>query len=151
MSHQASWAHLIGRLLLALMFLVSGLNKIADPQGTQQYMAMMGMTWATTVFYLGAIALELTGSLSLLLGYRARTGAWLLFAFMIPATVVFHTDFSDQNQMIHFMKNLSVMGGLIYVGLYGAGGLSMDAGLERTERIAPPRSGKPVMKKVVHQ
>lgn len=150
MNHQAAWLTLIGRLFLGLMFLVSGLNKIADPQGTQQYMAAMGMTWATFLFYLGATAVELLGSLSLLLGYRARMGGWLLFLFMIPTTLVFHTNFADPNQMIHFLKNVSVMGGLIYVAIYGAGGLSMDAGLERAERT-PSGPGRPVMKKVVHQ
>lgn len=150
MNHQAARLTLVGRLFLGLLFLVSGLHKIADPQGTQQYMAAMGMTWATQWLYVGAIAVELLGSLSLLLGYRARTGGWLLFLFMIPATLVFHTNFADPNQMIHFLKNVSVMGGLIYVGIYGAGGLSMDAGLERAERPPSP-PGRPVLKKVVHQ
>ena len=75
---------LIGRVLLGLMFLVSGIHKIADPHGTQQYMIMMGMTWMTTLFYIGAVAVEVAGSLSLLLGYRARAVGWLLFLFMIP-------------------------------------------------------------------
>lgn len=150
MNRQAAWLTLVGRLLLALMFLISGLNKIADPQGTQQYMAAMGMTWATILFYLGAVVIEVVGSLSLLLGYRARAGGWLLFLFMIPTTLIFHANLADPNQMIHLLKNLSVMGGLLYVAVYGAGGLSMDAGLERSERIgAPPE--RPVMKKVVHQ
>ena len=138
---------LIGRVLLGLIFLVSGINKIADPQGTQQYMTSMGMTWMTTLFYLGAVTVELAGSLSLLLGYRARAGAGLLFLFLIPTTVIFHTH-ADPNQMIHFLKNLSIMGGLLYVASYGAGRLSMDAGLERADRAAaPPRT----LKKVVHQ
>jgi putative oxidoreductase len=92
MKPQTAWLTLLGRLFLGLMFLVSGLNKMADPQGTQQYMAAMGMTWATFLFYLGATAVELVGSLSLLLGYRARIGGWLLFVFMIPTTLVFHTN-----------------------------------------------------------
>lgn len=140
---------LIGRILLAAMFLLSGINKMADPQGTQQYMAAMGMTWMTGLFYIGAIAVEVGGALSLLLGYRARIGAWLLVSFMIPTTLIFHTQFGDPNQMIHFLKNLSITGGLLYVAAYGAGGLSMDAGLERAERsTAPPR---PTMKKVINQ
>lgn len=140
---------LIGRILLAAMFLLSGINKMADPQGTQQYMAAMGMTWMTGLFYIGAIAVEVGGALSLLLGYRARIGAWLLVSFMIPTTLIFHTQFGDPNQMIHFLKNLSITGGLLYVAVYGAGGLSMDAGLERVERSAtPPR---PTMKKVINQ
>jgi putative oxidoreductase len=139
---------LVARILLAVMFLMSGLQKIADPQGTQQYMSAMGMTWLTGVFYVGAILVEIGGSLSLLLGYQARLGAWLLFLFMIPATLVFHTHFADPNQMIHFLKNLSVMGGLLYVAAHGAGALSMDAGLERTTAAPAPR---PVVKRVVNQ
>jgi putative oxidoreductase len=139
---------LIGRVLLGLMFLVSGIHKIGDPHGTQQYMIMMGMTWMTTLFYIGAVAVEVGGSLSLLLGYRARAVGWLLFLFMIPTTLIFHTNFGDPNQMIHFLKNVSIMGGLLYVARYGAGRYSMDAGLERTEAAgAPPRP----LRKVVHQ
>jgi len=139
---------LIGRVLLGLIFLVSGINKIADPQGTQQYMTMMGMTWMTTLFYIGAVAVELAGALSLLLGYRARAGGGLLFLFLIPTTIIFHTHLGDPNQFIHFLKNLSIMGGLLYVARYGAGRYSMDAGLERTETPeVPPRP----LRRVVHE
>ena len=143
----STYLTLIGRVLLGLIFLVSGVHKIADPHGTQQYMTMMGMTSMTTLFYLGAVAIELAGSLSLLLGYRARAGGWLLFAFLIPTTLIFHTHLDDPNQLIHFLKNLSMMGGLLYVAQYGAGGYSMDAGLERTETVEAPRP----LRKVVHQ
>jgi len=143
-----AYVSLIGRLLLGMMFLLSGLNKIADPQGTQQYMAAMGMTWMTTLLYVGAVVVELLGALSLFLGFRTRVGAWLLFLFMIPTTLVFHTNLSDQNQMIHFLKNLSVMGGLLYAAAYGAGRLSMDAGMDRGRKTEIP--ARP-LRKVVHQ
>jgi putative oxidoreductase len=143
----SAYLTLIGRVLLGLIFLVSGINKIADPQGTQQYMTMMGMTWMTTLFYIGAVAVELAGSISLLLGYRAKAGGWLLFLFLIPTTLIFHTNFADPNQMIHFLKNVSMMGGLLYVARYGAGRYSMDAGVERAELADAPRP----LKKVVHQ
>jgi len=144
----SGYVSLLGRVLLGLIFLISGINKIADPQGTQQYMAVMGMTSMTTLFYIGAVAIEIGGSLSLLLGYRTKVGAWLLFLFMVPTTLIFHTNFADQNQMIHFLKNLAMMGGLLYVAEYGAGRFSMDAGLERAERMEEPR--RP-LRKVVHQ
>ena len=143
-----AYLSLIGRLFLGLIFLVSGIHKIADPQGTQQYMTAMGMTWMTMLFYLGAVAVEVGGALSLLLGYRSRAGAWLLFLFVIPTTLIFHTQFGDPNQMIHFLKNVSIMGGLLYVANYGAGSLSMDAGLERSNVVTPPPR---TLKKVVHQ
>ncbi len=138
---------LIGRVLIGVIFLMSAINKIADPHGTQQYMTMMGMTSMTALFYVGAVAIELVGSLSLLLGYRAKAGGWLLFFFLIPTTLIFHTHLSDQNQFIHFLKNLSMMGGLLYVAQYGAGRYSMDAGLERAKTLEPPRR----LRKVVHQ
>ena len=138
---------LIGRVLLGLIFLMSAINKIADPQGTQLYMRTMGMTSMTTLFYIGAVAIELAGSLSLLLGYRAKAGGWLLFLFLIPTTLIFHTQLADQNQLIHFLKNLSIMGGLLYVAQFGAGRFSVDAGLERVETLEPPRR----LRRVVHQ
>jgi putative oxidoreductase len=145
---ESAYVIVIGRVLLGLMFLISGLNKIVDPAGTQHYMTLMGMTWMTTFFYLGAVVVELAGSLSLLLGYRTRIGGWMLFLFMIPTTLIFHTHFADPNQMIHFLKNLSVMGGLLYAAQYGAGRFSIDAGLERSERVGvTPRP----LRKVVHQ
>jgi putative oxidoreductase len=142
----SGYLNLLGRVLLGLIFLISGINKIADPQGTQHYMTLMGMTTMTTLFYIGAVAIEIAGSL--LLGYHIKAGAWLLFVFMIPTTLVFHTNFGDQNQMIHFLKNLAMMGGLLYAAAYGGGRLSMDAGLERVERTEEPR--RP-LRKVVHQ
>ena len=72
---------------------------------------------------------------------------WLLFLFLIPTTLIFHTHFADQNQLIHFLKNLSMMGGLLYVAQYGAGRYSMDAGLERVNTVDAPRP----LRKVVHQ
>jgi putative oxidoreductase len=143
----SAYLTLIGRVLVGLIFLVSAVHKIADPQGTQQYMTMMGMTSMTTLFYLGAVAIELAGALSLLLGYRARLGGWLLFAFLIPTTLIFHTHLADPNQLIHFLKNLSIMGGLLYVTQYGAGRYSMDTGLERASTVDAPRP----LRKVVHQ
>ena len=129
MWNDARYMPLIGRLLLAAIFLMSGLNKVMNPDGTQQYMMAMGMTWATTLFYLGAIALELGGAVSLLLGYWTRIGAWALIAFMIPTTLIFHSNFGDHNQMIHFLKNLAITGGLLYVASFGPGLVSLDARL----------------------
>ena len=144
----SAYVTLIGRVLLGLMFLVSGIHKIADPQGTQQYMSMMGMTWMTTLFYIGAVVIEVVGSLSLLLGHRAKAGGWLLFLFLSPTTLIFHTNFGDPKQMHQFLKNLSIMGGLLYVARFGAGRYSMDAGVGRAETAdMTPRP----LRKVVHQ
>lgn len=69
---------------------MSGINKIADPQGAQQYMAAMGITIATTFLYAGVVFLEVAGGLSLLLGVWAKWGATALILFMIPTTLIFH-------------------------------------------------------------
>ena len=115
----------IGRILIALIFILSASGKIADFGGTQAYMAQYGMP-ATGLLLVGAIALELFGGLSVLVGFRARWGAIALFVFLIPATLIFHTDFADRNQMVHFMKNLSIMGGLLFVVAHGSGAFSLD-------------------------
>ena len=117
---------LIGRILAAFIFLMAGINKIGNPSGTQAYMATFGMP-LTGLFLAGAIAIEILGSLSLIAGYYTKLGAWALIIFMIPTTLIFHTNFSDQNQFIHFMKNVSMTGGLLYIATYGAGAWSMDA------------------------
>ena len=110
--------------------------------GREQYMAMMGMTPMTTVFYIGAVAIELAGALSLLSGYQAKAGGWLLFLFLIPTALIVHTRYADQKQLIHFLKNVPMIGGLLYVGHSGAGRYSryrMDTGHERREAFEPPR------------
>src|SRR6266542_3083072 len=127
---------LLGRILLGAIFVLSGLHKVMDPQGTQQYMAAMGMPW-TPFFLVGAIILELAGGISLMLGAWTRIGTAALLVLMIPTTLIFHTHFADQNQFIHFLKNLSMMGGLVYVWTFGPGRLSLDAGLEQTNTAMP--------------
>ncbi len=121
-----NYISLLGRIFLVAIFVMSGFHKITDPQGTQQYMAAMGMPM-TGFFLIGAIFLELAGAASLLLGYWTRVGALLLIIFMIPTTLIFHTNFSDQVQFIMFMKNLAMMGGLLTVLAFGPGRLSLDA------------------------
>lgn len=147
--NEKTYGSLIGRILIGLIFVMSGVSKIADPQGTQQYMTAMGLTTATTFLYAGAVFLELAGGLSLLLGVWAKWGATALIAFMIPTTLIFHTNFGDQNQTIHFMKNLAIMGGLLYVAVYGSGRLSVDRGASLKDQDV--ESEVPPLKKVVHQ
>jgi putative oxidoreductase len=119
-----SYVPLIGRILLGLIFVMSGVNKITGFEGTQQYMASQGMP-ITAVLLVGAIVVEILGGLSVILGLWARAGAAALVLFLIPATLIFHTDFSQQTQMIMFLKNLSIMGGLLLVMAYGSGPYSL--------------------------
>lgn len=116
---------LFGRIMISAIFLKSGIGKIFDFAGTQQYMAAYGMSW-TAFFLVCAIILEVTGGLSILLGYKTRYGAFALLVFLIPATMIFHTKFSDQVQMIMFMKNLAIMGGLLMLASFGPGPISLD-------------------------
>lgn len=116
---------LVARAFLAAIFLKSGIDKILDFGGTQQTMAAKGIPLAV-VFLLGAIVVELGGGVSVLLGYKARWGAIALFLFLIPTTLIFHADFSQRQQVIQFMKNLAIMGGLLMVYYFGSGPVSLD-------------------------
>lgn len=118
---------LVGRILVGIIFVMSGVNKILTPDATQQYMASHGLRTLTTVLYIVAIVVEIGAGACLVIGYQTRRASSLLLLFMIPTTLLFHTNFSDQNQMIHFLKNLSMSGGLLYVMTYGAGHISLDA------------------------
>jgi putative oxidoreductase len=115
-----SYVPLLARILLGLIFVMSGITKITGFEGTQQYMASHGIP-LTAVFLVGAIAVEILGGLSVILGLWPRAGAAVLVLFLIPATLIFHTDFSQQTQMIMFLKNLSIMGGLLLVMAFGGG------------------------------
>jgi putative oxidoreductase len=120
-----SLASLVGRILLVLIFLHSGIGKIENFEGTAQYMAKYGMPYIP-VFLFGAIVFELAGSVLVILGYYARFGALLLLLFLIPTTIIFHTNFNDPNQIIHLTKNISMFGGLLVLLAMGAGRFSMD-------------------------
>ena len=116
----------VGRLLIALLFLLSGVGKIAAPAATQGYIAAVGLP-LPLLGYLIAIVVELGGGVLLLLGYRTRLVSLIMAAFTLAAALAFHHDFADQNQMIHFLKNIAIIGGLLQVAAFGAGSLSIDA------------------------
>jgi len=116
---------LIGRILLVLIFLESGIGKIGNFEGTAQYMAKFGMPY-TNFFLVGAIFFELVGSITVILGYFTRFGALPLIIFLIPTTLIFHTHFDDPMQKIHFMKNVSMFGGCLILLAAGAGRFSLD-------------------------
>ena len=126
---------LMGRLLLSQIFLSSGVMKIFGWSKVAAEMAEHGMP-AVPFFLDAAIAVELGAGLLVLLGYRTRLAAWALFLFLIPVTAVFH-DFwkkegaEKQNQLQHFAKNVTIMGGLLTLAAAGAGRLSVDHLSER--------------------
>jgi len=116
---------LIGRILLAVPFILSGVGKLAAPAATQGYIAAMGVP-APVLAYVAALIVELGFAAFLLVGYRTRIAALVLAAFTIAAGLIFHNNFADQNQFIHFMKNVMLAGGLLQVVAFGAGVLSLD-------------------------
>jgi putative oxidoreductase len=116
---------LAGRLLLGAIFFISGLNKVADPAGTIGYIASAGLPLPQLALAT-AIAVEVVGSVLLIVGFRTRLVAAALACFTLASAFSFHFDFSDQNQFIHFMKNLALAGGLLQVVAFGAGRYSID-------------------------
>jgi len=112
-----------GRLLLAAIFIMSGLNKISAYAATQGYMEAMGVPGALLPL---VIALEVFGGMAVLLGFKARLVAFAMAGFSILSAILFHADFSDQMQMMNFMKNLTIAGGFLMIVAYGAGPYSLD-------------------------
>ncbi len=122
----SSYSAAFGRLLIAVIFLLSGVGKIFDPAGTLGYIDSVGLPapWAA---YVVAIAVEVGGGLLLVLGYQTRVVAGALAVFTIVTALAFHSALSDQDQLIHFLKNLAIAGGLLQVVALGAGAFSIDA------------------------
>jgi putative oxidoreductase len=120
-------AQLSARLLMSVIFIVSGVSKVAAYAATQGYMESAGVPGALLP---AVIALEIGAALALVLGWQARISAFLLAGFSILSALIFHSDFGDQMQSILFMKNLAIAGGLLMVVANGAGTWSVDAQLQ---------------------
>ena len=115
----------VGRLLIAIIFILSGFGKIAAPAATQGYIAAVGLP-LPLLAYLLAIVVELGGGILLLVGYQTRIVSLIVAVFTLATAVFFHSNFADQNQMIHFLKNVAIAGGLLQVAAFGAGSFSID-------------------------
>ena len=113
-----------GRLLLAAIFVLSGFTKLGAAEGTIGYIASVGLPFAEAIYY-AVVALEIVGGIMLVAGFKTRTVAVALGVFSIAAAVTFHADFADQNQMIHFLKNLALAGGMLQVAAFGPGRLAL--------------------------
>lgn len=121
-----SVAPLAGRILIAPLFLLSGLSKLTAPAATIGMIAGSGLPFAPLGFAL-AVLIEIGGSLALVAGYRTRLVAAVMALFAIATALAFHNNLADQNQFIHFFKNVSIAGGLLQLVAFGAGRLSLDA------------------------
>ncbi|MEE9331013.1 MAG: DoxX family protein [Methylophilaceae bacterium] len=115
---------LIGRIMLALIFILAGISKMMDPAGTSGYMQSMGVP---TLFLWPTILLEIFGGIALIVGYRTAIAAVALALFSIVAAVLFHSDFGDKIQMILFMKNIAMAGGLLLLATSGVTSYSFDS------------------------
>lgn len=116
---------LVGRVLLAAIFVVSGFGKIADPASTIAYLKAVNMPLPQVAFAL-TVMLEAVGGLMLFAGYRVRPVAAALAVFSVVAAALFHNQLGDQNQFAHLLKNVSMAGGLLLVTAFGAGSWSLD-------------------------
>jgi putative oxidoreductase len=122
---------LIGRVLLALMFVGAGISKIGGFDGTVGYIASKGLP-LPSLLAVATIALEVVGGLALIVGWQIRWAALALALFTLAASVIFHNFWAlpaDQQMMqqLMFMKNLSVAGGMLVLAAFGAGAFSLDA------------------------
>jgi putative oxidoreductase len=123
----------IGRVLLATVFVFSGIGKILAPAGTLGYIESAGLPFASLALAV-AIAVEVGGGTLLALGVQTRAVAAVLAAFSVVTALAFHHNIADQNQLIHLLKNLSMAGGLLQVVAFGAGAWSVD---NRSRTLAP--------------
>jgi putative oxidoreductase len=135
-------AALVGRVLIGLIFLLSGVMKFADWHGNLAHMEAKGMTVATPLFLGAAALVEIAGGLALWAGCCTRAMALVLTLFLIPTTLIFHNFWAEQgaarqNDLFNFLKNIAIMGGLLMTVAHGAGAYSVD---ERYAREREPRT-----------
>jgi putative oxidoreductase len=125
----------LGRIGLAGIFLLAGIGKFLGWEETAHLMASKVFNFIP-FFLVSAAVVEIVGGLLLIIGYKARIAAAVLFLFLAPTTLIFHNfwDFAGAErslQLIHFLKNIAILGGLLYVIGFGAGSLSVDRCCER--------------------
>lgn len=121
-----AWASLIGRVLLSAIFILSGVSKLAAPAMMVGYISSVGLPFPQLALVV-AIIVEVGGGLALIAGYRTRLVAGVLALFSVATALAFHNALADQNQFIHFFKNIAMAGGLLQVVAFGAGRFSLDA------------------------
>ena len=121
----------VGRLLIGLPFAMSGFGKLAAYGPTVAKIAAVGLPVPPLAFAV-AVVVELGGGLLLIAGYRARLIALALALFSLVTAAWFHSNFADQNQMIHFLKNVMMAGGLLQIVAFGAGAISIDNRLSKS-------------------
>ena len=122
----ASYAAFAGRVLLAAIFVLSGFSKVADPAATLGYIGSVGLPFPQLGLGI-AVLVEVAGGIALILGYRTRLVALTLAIFSLATAALFHSALGDQNQFIHFFKNIAMVGGLLQVAAFGSGAIALDS------------------------
>ena len=114
---------LIGRILISVLFLLNGIFKISNYDGTIGWMESFGMPG---IFLVPAIILEIAGPVLIIIGYKTKLTAGLLSLFCVATAIIFHNDFTDQMQFTSFLKNIALAGGFLILFVNGAKSLSLD-------------------------
>ena len=117
---------LLARILLSVMFIMSGLSKFGAIEGTAGYISSVGLPAGVALAWLAAIFETLAG-IAILIGFQTRITAYLVALFCVFAGIMFHYDPADQMQMISFMKNVTIAGGFLALSVAGPGAYSVDA------------------------
>lgn len=125
MNVRQRWLSLIGRILLSLIFIVSGIFKLLDPAGTITYIESAHLP-LPQIAYAVALLVELGMGGALLLGFQSKLAAAGIAAFTFVTALTFHSNMADPVQVIMFMKNITIVGGLLIVIAFGPGGYSLD-------------------------
>lgn len=138
----------LSRLLMGTIFVATGINKLMDRKSSIQYMQSKNMRRMTGTMLTGAMAVELSAGLALLLGYRTKAACALLAGYLVPTSLIFH-DFwrqegmEKQNQMTHFMKNVAIIGGLVDMSRHGAGAISLESRMRGRATVVTPEVPMP--------
>ena len=119
----ANLADLIGRILISALFLLNGIFKINNYDGTIGWMESFGMPG---ILLIPAIVLEIAGPILIVIGFKTKLAAGLLSLFCLATAVIFHNDFSNQMQLTSFLKNIALAGGFLILFVNGARGFSLD-------------------------
>ncbi len=116
---------LVARILLSVMFIMSGIQKFTDIAGTAGYIGSIGLPAAGALAWLAAI-FETFAGIAILIGFQTRLVSYLMAVFCVVLAALFHSNFGDMTQMIMFMKNLTIAGGFLALSVAGPGGISLD-------------------------
>jgi putative oxidoreductase len=114
---------LVARILISILFLLNGVFKIRNYDGTVDWMEGFGIPG---ILLIPAIILEIVGPILIILGYKAKIAAGLLSLFCIATAAIFHNDFSDQMQLGSFLKNIALAGGFLFIFINGTKDFSLD-------------------------